>query len=206
MLRFFAIVLIASMLMGCAIWRGGDSSEQTTQPHYYVLEVDRGEREEIVINAPTLRIAPLRMTSKFRGQQIVFRTADSSYMPQVDHQFLTPPNEILQQQLENWLIASGLFSQVIADESSTTDWVLETAVTAFYGEARSNFSPAAILEMQFFFRSTTAPEDEGLVESGLHVSVNIAEMTPPAVVTGWRQALMKTLIALEVNLSDYFQK
>ncbi len=208
MLRFIVLaMLFVTLTTGCSLWRGERSApKQAAAPLYYVLEVARGEQAKEAVDAPVLRLAPLRVTSQFREKTIMFRVGESSYMPQADHQFLNTPEAILQQQLQSWLVQTGLFSDVVTDPTVAADWVLETAVTAFYGEARASYSPAAVLEMQFFFYSATGKQEEAVLESGLRVSADIAEMTPPEVVIGWRHALLKTLIALEVNLSDYFQQ
>ncbi len=201
-LQFILIGSITIGLMGCVSWRAEDAP---VTPHYYILEVERGEvAESNAENLPTLALRPLRVTSKFRGETILFRIGDQGYQSQTDHQFINNPQQMLTQQLQSWLDKSGLFSQVVTDERIPTDFILETAVTAFYGEARPNFSPAAVLEMQFFLTSSLA-ENDTLFEFGLRVSSDVLVLTPPAVVIGWRQALLKTLIALEVNLSDYFQ-
>ena len=202
-LQFILIGLMAIELIGCVSWRV-DNTPAT--PHYYVLEVERGEvAGNNAENLPTLALRPLRVTSKFRGKTILFRVGEQDYQSQADHLFIDDPQQILTQQLQNWLEQSGLFSQVVTDERIPTDFILETAVTALYGEARPNFSPAAVLEMQFFLTSPLA-EDKVLFESGLRVSSDVLGLSPAAVVIGWRQALLKTLIALEVNLSDYFQQ
>ena len=205
-LRFILIGLITITLMGCMSWRANDKKTETAEQAFYILEVERGEVAPAATDKPSLKLLPLRITSRFKGRDIIFRIDESHYEAQAEHQFVMSVEHMLSQQLQHWLEKSGLFSQVTTDESASTDLVLEAAVTAFYGEARPNFSPAAVLEMQFFLRAVSAEKNDVSFEFGLHVTSEVLELNPPEVVKGWRQALMKTLIALEVNLSDYFQK
>ena len=205
-LQFILIGLLATTLMSCMSWRGNNRQVKSVAPAFYILEVDRGDVMPTMTGAPSLKLLPLIVTSKVKGRNIIFRTDERNYEAQSGHQFITPSEQMLSQQLQHWLAGSGLFSLVTTDEDLSTDLVLETAVTAFYGEARPNFSPAAVLEMQFFLRDTSAEQDDVGFESGLRVTSEVLALSPPEVVKGWRQALMKTLIALEVNLSDYFQQ
>ena len=188
-------------------WPGKDKAPDLQPvPHYYILEVDRGETEKITSDLPVLNLLPLKITSRYRDVKLVFRLGNESYQSEPNHQFITSPEDILTQQVKNWLEKSGLFSKVMVGGKGGSGFTLETAVTAFYGVARPNLSPAAVLEMQFFLTDLSKSSEGALFEYGLRVSAEVTKSTPAETVIGWRQALMKTLIGLELNLSDYFQK
>ncbi len=84
--------------------------------------------------------------------------------------------------------------------------VLETSLTALYGDQREQFSPQAVLEMQFLLMSENTNSIVPLLQTGLRIEVDIDETTPTNVVKGWRQGLEELLATLEDDFSGYFSK
>lgn len=198
-----ALLLSLPMLLtACFSWGGGEEDSDT--PHYYVIDVDRGVVAQSFPQGRVLLLKPVRVVPHFRDKNIVFRVAESEYRALPSHELFTAPEEMFTAQLKRWLQKSGLFSQVVTDESVEADLVLESAVTALYGEKRPEYSPQSVLEMQFFM--TTAQDQKNLFQTGLRVDVNLEETTPGNVVTGWKQGLEELLTTLEQDLSAYFSK
>ncbi len=198
------IIILLVLLSGCLGL--GSKKDNDNTPHYYVVDVDRGAVASQFVADRVLYLKPVKITSHFRGKTIVFRIGDNEYQEQKSHQFFSEPQEMMTEQLKRWLQKTGLFSQVVVDEDIPADMVLETAVTALYGDAREQFSPQSVLEMQFFLLDADQNKMQALFQTGLNVEVDIAETTPPNVVKGWKQGLEELLATVEDDLSDYFSK
>ncbi len=200
--RLFILLSLTILLSACFSWGGGEDDDDT--PRYYVVDVDRGVVAQEFAEDRVLLLKPVRVVPHFRGKTIVFRVNESEYRSQPPHELFTEPEEMFTAQLKRWLQKSGMFSQVVTDDSVEADLVLESAVTGLYGEKRPEYSPQAVLEMQFFM--TSADDNKNLFQTGLRVDVDIEETTPGNVVTGWKQGLGELLATLEQDLSAYFAK
>jgi ABC-type uncharacterized transport system auxiliary subunit len=196
------LLSLTILLSACFSWGGGEDDDDT--PRYYVVDVDRGVVAQEFAEDRVLLLKPVRVVPHFRGKTIVFRVNESEYRSQPPHELFTEPEEMFTAQLKRWLQKSGMFSQVVTDDSVEADLVLESAVTGLYGEKRPEYSPQAVLEMQFFM--TSADDNKNLFQTGLRVDVDIEETTPGNVVTGWKQGLGELLATLEQDLSAYFAK
>ncbi|MFW5425665.1 MAG: ABC-type transport auxiliary lipoprotein family protein [Methylophagaceae bacterium] len=202
--RIFGFIAIVIMLNGCLGLGSKEESDDT--PHYYVIDVDRGAVASRFVENRVLYLKPVKLTSHFRGQTIVFRIGDNEYQQQMPNQFFSSPQDMFTEQLKRWLQKTGLFSQVVVNDDIAADMILETAVTALYGDDREQFSPQAVIEMQFFLLEADQNKTQPLFQTGLNVEVDIAETTPTNVVKGWKQGLEQLLSTVEDDLSDYFSK
>lgn len=200
--KVILVVALAGLISACFSWGGGEDEDAT--PRYYVVDVDRGVVAQEFAQDRVLLLKPVRVVPHFRDKTIVFRVNESEYQAQPPHELFTEPEEMFTAQLKRWLQKSGMFSQVVTDESVEADLVLESAVTGLYGEKRPEYSPQAVLEMQFFM--TSADDNKNLFQTGLRVDVDIEETTPGNVVTGWKQGLGELLATLGQDLSAYFAK
>jgi len=198
------LALIVSFLTGC--FGLGSNDEEDDTPHYYIIDVDRGAVAADFAKDRILYLKPVTVTSHFRGKTIVFRVGENEFRSQVPHEFFSEPEEMFTEQLRRWLQKSGLFSKVVTTQDEHADLVLETAVTALYGEQREQFSPQAALEMQFFLTSATGESQRVLFQTGLRIDVDVDAATPANVVKGWKQGLEELLATVEDDLSVYFSK
>jgi len=171
-----------------------------------LLDARRGTPATHFVENRVLRIKPVRITSIYQTKNIIFRVGESEYTPQLDHVFFSDQSEMITEQLRSWLQQSGLFSRVIVSDEESADMVLESAVTALYGEQRNQFSPQAVLEMQFFLSAERADLDKVLFQTGLRVETDIDQTTPANVVKGWKIGLTELFSTLEDDLSGYFSK
>lgn len=203
--RVLTLLLVMTQLSGC-FGLGSKEAEQDDTPHYYVIDVDRGAVAAEFVKNRVLFLKPVRVTSHFRGKTVVYRVGENEYQPQPPNQFFSDPSEMFTEQLRRWLQKSGLFSQVVVSKDAPADMVLETAVTALYGEQRDQFSPQAVLEMQFFLMDKDDNKTKPLFQTGLRVDVDIEQNSPADVVKGWKQGLEELLWTLEDDFSGYFTK
>ncbi|WP_292758071.1 ABC-type transport auxiliary lipoprotein family protein [Methylophaga sp. UBA2689] len=200
------VFVLFSLLTGCFGFGGGDKEAEDMQPRFYIVDVDRGNVAAQFAQNRVLRIKPIRIAPHYRTENIVFRIGDNEYQPQAGHLLLTDPQVMFTSQLQRWLSKSGLFSEVITDDSQPADLVLEAAVTKLYGDERAEYPPQAVLEMQFFISPGDADRSKMLFQTGFRVDASIDQTTPQTVVTGWQNALEEILATLEQDLSDYFDK
>ena len=194
--------MLTSLLSGCFGW----NSKPDDEVHYYVIDVNRSSVASEFVKNRVLLIKPVKLTSHFKTQNVVFKVGDNEFQPQPFDQFFSPPEEMFTEQLRRWLQRTGLFSSVIIDEKQPADMVLEVAVTALYGEVRQQFSPQSTLEMQFFLTSMDGDESKLLFQTGLRIDIDIDETTPSQVVKGWNIGLKELLFTLEDDLNGYFSK
>ena len=203
--RVLILFLLVNMLSGCFGFGSKEAVNEDT-PRYYMIDVARGSVAAEFAKDRVLRLMPVRVTSLYRGKTLVFRVGDNEYRPQPPHQFFADPSEMFTEQLRRWLQKTGLFSQVVITDDVPADMVLDTAVTALYGEQRDQFSPQAVLEMQFFLMSNDNNNTKPLFQTGLRVDVDIEKSTPENVVKGWKQGLEELLWTVEDDFSGYFTK
>jgi len=202
--RLIWILASVSLLTGCLGL--GSKDKDDDEPHYYVIDVDRGAIASQFEKDRVVRINPVRLTSHFRDGNIVFRIGENEYQQQNNHHFFSKPEEMLTDQVRRWLQKSGLFSQVIVSDDHAADLVLDVAVTKLYGDKREQFSPQAVLEMQFFLMTDDESNKQALYQTGLRIAIDIEETTPPNVVKGWKEGLEQLLATVEDDLSGYFSK
>lgn len=206
--RFKQVVfftLLVSLLTGC-FGLGSKDEEDDDTPHYYIIDVDRGAVAAEFVKNRVLYIKPVKVTSHFRGKHIVFKVGENEFRSSTNHEFFSEPEEMFTEQLKRWLQKSGLFSKVVTSKDESADLVLETAVTALYGEKREQFSPQAVLEMQFFLTSSDEEQQQALFQTGLRIDVDVAAARPANVVKGWKEGLEELLATVEDDFSGYFSK
>lgn len=203
--RVLVLFLLSGILSGC-LGFGSKEAVVDNTPHYYMIDVDRGSVATEFAKNRVLLLMPVRVTSLYREKTLVFRVGDNEYKPQPPHEFFADPSEMFTEQLRRWLQKTGLFTQVVTTSDVPADMVLESAVTALYGEQRDQFSPQAVLEMQFFLMSSNGENLKPLFQTGLRADVDIDESTPENVVKGWKQGLEELLSTVEVDFSGYFAK
>ena len=204
LLRVLTLFLLISMLSGCFGFSTKEAVDDS--PRYYILDVARDGVAAEFAKDRVLLLKPVRVTSLYRGKTLIFRVGENEYQPQPPHQFFTEPSEMITEQLRRWLQKTGLFSQVVITDDVPADMVLEAAVTALYGEQRDQFSPQAVLEMQFFLMSNDENNTKPLFQTGLRVDVDIEQSTPENVVNGWKQGLEELFSTVEDDFSGYFTK
>ena len=203
--RVLILFFLVSMLAGCFGFGSKEDVNDDT-PHYYIIDVARDGVATEFAKDRVLRLMPVRVTSLYRGKTLVFRVGENEYQPQPPHQFFTDPSEMFTEQLRRWLEKTSLFSRVVITDDIPADMVLEAAVTALYGEQREQFSPQAVIEMQFFLMSNDDDNTKLLFQTGLRVDVDIEQSTPQNVVKGWKQGLYELFSTLEDDFSGYFIK
>lgn len=204
--RSLLLVTVSFLLSACSIF-GTEKPESDLQAErFYVIDVDRGIREDVSVPNRVVRLLPVKLTSQYRNRAIMFKVGENEFQPQPQDQFFATPEEMFTEQLQRWLEKTGIFTKVILNDSEPADMVLQTAVTALYGDKRENFPPQSVLEMQFFLLSEPDTTAQAIYQTGLRIDIDIEETTPANVVKGWKTGLKQILTTIEDDLSDYFSK
>lgn len=203
--KIFLLVMTFS-ISACTTFSSEKPQLEQQPERYYVIDVDRGIREDVKTTDRVVRLLPVKLTSQFRDKTILFKVGENEYQPQTAHQFFATPEEMFTEQLQRWLVKTGIFTKVVTDESEQADMVLQTAVTALYGDNRETNPPQAVLEMQFFLLSEPETTAQAIFQTGLRADINIDETTPASVVKGWQIGLKQILTTIEDDLSDYFSE
>lgn len=201
--RLLVISCLSLLLAGCFSFGLGDRDD--AEPQYYLLNADRGRSVTPQPAAPSITIVTVEVVSRYRDINLVYRVDDERYESVPGHEFIDQPARMFTAELKRWLEKSGLFSTVKVAESgenAETDYVLQTAVSAFFGERRRQYSPLAVLEMQFFLSKPGT--EEPVFETGYLIEADIPEASPQQTVKGWNMALTETLGRLELDMGDFF--
>jgi cholesterol transport system auxiliary component len=198
------IVILVMTLSACFSMGSNDISPAETQ--YYILSTDRGHVASHFVENRVLLIKPVRVTSQYRGKNIVTKIGENEYQPMLGQTFFSTPDMMFTEELKRWLQKTGLFSVVTTDETQAADMILETAVTGFYGETREQFSPKSVLEMQFFLMDSATHSQAPLFQTGLNVEVDVNDASASEFVKGWKTGLYELFATLEDDLSGYFSK
>ena len=203
--NFIKWLLLILVLQLTACFSTGDKQDE--MPHFYAIDVDRGHVANDFAKQRVLYLHPVKLTAQYQTKLITLRVGESEFQPQLGHELITDPQDMLTDQLRRWLLKTGLFSDVITKDYAKADMALETAVTALYGEAREQFSPQSVLEMQFFLSvEDEAGKREPVFQTGLRGEVDIEDTTPPKVVKGLKIGLSEVLATFESDLSGFFEK
>lgn len=197
------LLLLVSLLAGC--FSIGDQKDD--MPRFYAIDVDRGHVATDFVKKRVLYLHPVTLTGQYQTKQIMLRVGDNEFQPQLGNEFVTEPQDMLTDQLRRWLLKTGLFSDVITHDYAKADMALETAVTAFYGEGREQFSPQSVLEMQFFLSvEDELGKREPIFQTGLRGEVDITDTSATEVVKGFKIGLLEVLSTFESDLSGFFDK
>lgn len=205
-LRSLFLLNVSLFISACSTL-GGEKPLPGHEPErYYVIDVDRGIRKDVDASDRVVRLLPVKLTSQYREKAILFKVGENEFQPQHKHQFFATPEEMFTEQLQRWLEKTGIFTKVILSETEPADMVLQTAVTALYGDKRAAFPARAVLEMQFFLLSEPETSTQAIFQTGLRTDIDIEETTPANAVKGWKTGLKQILTTIEDDLSNYFSK
>lgn len=171
------------------------------EKHYYALEVTRASESPAPDAGAILKIRKLRISPRFEGTEIVYRTGEARYQSDFYNEWFIAPSAMLTQQLQNWLTHARLFQHVVETSSSLeAGYLLEGVVNALYGDFRLNGSPKAVLNMQIVVIKDRPAREEIVFRREYQEEVDIGDLSPDALVGGWNHGLRHSLMTLEEDL------
>lgn len=192
-LRLPAALLLGGFLVGCL-------GQPAPVKRRYVLDVrparvhDPGSRGVVQLNR--VRVAPL-----FERKGLVYRTGDERYEADFYNEFYSPPGEMVREALEQWLMRSGVFSDVIQPSMrAEPDWWLDGRVDKIYADVRNPDAPEAVLETEWVLVNARARNLPVVFEKSYSSVVALRDREPATVVEGLRRALVSTFEQLDGDL------
>ncbi len=194
-LRLPAALLAAVFVAGCL------SGQAAPQKQRYVLEVnpvrvsDPGARGAVQVNR--VGVAPL-----FERKGLVYRTGDDRYEASFYHEFYSPPGELIREAMGQWLLRSGVFSEVVSPTMHAhPDWWLEGRVSKLYTDVRRADSPEVVLELGWTLLDSHSATFQVVFEKSYSAVVALSDREPATIVDGMRRALVHTFEQLNVDMA-----
>jgi uncharacterized lipoprotein YmbA len=193
---------LCSALLASVVWLGclGGLSVPTKQR--YVLDVsparvsDPGVHGVVQVNR--VRVAPL-----FERKGLVYRTGDDRYESEFYHEFYSQPGELIRQSLGEWLVRSGVFSDVVSPTMrADPDWWLEGRVTKLYADVRRADAPEAVLEIEWILLDARSMDFRTVFARSYSAVVALSDREPATVVDGLRRALVHSFERLNEDLAQ----
>ena len=171
------------------------------EKQFFVLNASRNEKPSPSTSDAVLKIQRFRVSSRFEGKGFVYRLGDLTYESDFYNEFLISPDVMIAEEVNKWLTQSGLFQYVISSSSLIDPtFYLEGVVTTLYGDYRSNQSPEAVLEVQFFLVRNVSARPVVVFEKTYRQEASLKEKSPAALAEGWSRSLGHILSQLEADL------
>ncbi len=191
-----ALLVSSALSSGCV-----SLAKSFPEKHFYSLDVVRQGEQVGPASGTVLKVQRFRISPRFEGKEMVYRTSDTRYESDFYNEWFISPNAMVTQQAQNWLANAGLF-QAVVDSSSSLDatHVLEGSVTALYGDYRQKEAPKAVLDFQVVLINEGASHTEIVFRREYRQVVDMANMSPDTLASGWNEGLRQILAALEKDL------
>jgi cholesterol transport system auxiliary component len=171
------------------------------EKQFFVLNTSRNEKTSASKSDAVLKIQRFHVASRFEGNGFVYRRGDLKYESDFYNEFLISPGVMITEEVNKWLMQSGLFQHVISSSRLIEPtFYLEGVVSALYGDYRSNHSPEAVLEVQFFLVRNVSARPVVVFEKTYRQEAALKEKSPAALAEGWSRSLEHILSQFEANL------
>lgn len=196
------IFILFFLLSGCI-----NLERSYIEKRYFVLEASRDEDISSPDTDAILKVRRFRVSAKYEGKGLVYRTRDLSYESDFYNEFFIPPASMFTEEIRKRLAGAGLFKHVV-DTSSLLDstYILEGAVTALYGDYRVNTAPKAVMEIKFLLLQETDTNPEIAFQRQYHKEEPLKGNTPDALVKSWSTAFNLILTEFETDLKENLSK
>jgi len=158
----------------------------------------KGAEQSRVIQVKRFHISP-----RFKGKGFVYRFEKLKFESDFYNEFFISPDEMITEQVQQWLSESEIFTLVTARNSEPPpDCVLEGRITELYGDFRNGGTPKAVMELKFLLLSANKSPVQILFKKRYRADIPIKEKRSALLATGWNQALEKILNQLEHDLKS----
>jgi cholesterol transport system auxiliary component len=166
-----------------------------------VLDVSHPGTTVPSADGAVLTIRKLRVSPRYEGKELVYRTGNLSYESDFYNEFFITPSALFTEEVRQWLAAAGLFQHVVDSASSVeATYILEGNVLTLYGDYRDNNAPHAVLEMQFFLLENISARSEIVFQKTYRQEISLSARSTTALIQGWNEALRAILTMLETDL------
>lgn len=203
MMRQNDLLTYPVVIFALALFLSGCMSRKYVERRSYALEVSRAEVASSSETEAVLRVRNFRVSPRYEGKRLVYRSEDGSYESDFYNEFLTSPDTMITEEVRQWLAGSGLFQQVV-DFSGQIEptHILEGTVTDLYGDFSEGSQPRAALQMEFFLIQEVSGRSRVIFQKRYRREAALKTDSPDAVVQGWNQALAYILAEFERDLRE----
>jgi len=191
-------VLFLSLAASCV-----SVSKEYPDIHSFVLDAHRSGEKGALAVRENLIVRRLRISPRFETQSFVYRTDEHAFESDFYNDFLVAPDQLITEEVRDWLRRSGLFLHVLTPDSrADAELVLEGNIVALYGDYSKPREPMAVIELQLFLIREPGGASEVLLERSWHREVLMTGDRPADLVAGWNQGLTAILQGLEATLAN----
>ena len=193
-------LVLTFVLPGCSLKKAVQQS--TPERRHFVLEAPRTAPPGSARSEGILYVRDMTVSPRYEGAGFVYKRGEAEYTTDFYNRFLVPPDLLVTQEVRDWVLAAGVFSEVIQSGSLVAPThALEGRVNALYGDY-SLQPPQAVLEMEFFLVEDPLNRSAFVFHQRYREQVTLADRKPASLVQGWSSALARTLGALEQDLGS----
>ncbi len=191
-----AVVLLT--LAGCV-----NLEKSYPDRHYFVLDLEHELKPANPTGNGVLQVVGARVSPRYEQRSFTYRISDTGYETDFYNQFLVPPAPLITEEIRKGLTQSQLFRHVIASSSQIPPThVLDSRVSALYGDFRETAAPKAVLAIEFFLSRDSPEKSAILLERRYVKSVPLDGRSAEALVRGWNRALREILTALVADIKS----
>jgi uncharacterized lipoprotein YmbA len=201
------LVLLMLLVQGCSV--GVDLQRPAPVKQTYMLELDR-EPLEASVDAPTLRIAPVRVAAGFEGRALVYRMAQGRFEADFYNQWFTSPRDQVFELATQWFNHGQVFREVVPQNLATqADYRLDLLLTRLYVDMSDPARHVGRVGLQAYLSSRDAEGRSVLMHETLDAAHPVSVMGGEAVgdatarVAALADALEDVLAQLEQRIGDH---
>ena len=192
------LTLVSLLLPGCSLKKAVQQS--APEKRHFVLEASRSDSAGPAGNQSVLYVRDVTVSPRYEGAGFVYKRGESEYMTDFYNRFLIPPDLLVTQEVRDWVLAAGVFGQVIDSGSLVAPThALEGRVNALYGDYTVQPSNA-VLEIELFLVEDPLNRSAVVFHERYREEVSLDDGKPESLVRGWNTALARALGELEQDL------
>lgn len=201
---------VAAVAVGLALAAACGCSapvKEYPEKRQYVLEVSRPGRAAAPLGAGVAKVRQFRISSRFEGTGLVYRTGDVSYEADFYNEFLTSPASLITEEARDWLGSSGVFAQVVdAGSGADARYILEGNITGLYGDFSDAKKPRAVMAISIVLLDQDSAEVSIASFKKYRAEAALESNAAAELVKGWNKCLAEILSAAEKDLRKAVSK
>lgn len=195
--------MVLAIIWGLTVAGCAELGVDAPRKHEYVFDVERSGEESGAGSGKVLEVRPFRVSSRFEGTELVYRTGDLRYETDFYNVFLSGPAGNISEEVRQWLGQSGLFASVVHPVSQVdTTLVMEGDITALYGDYQDLSNPKAVMEIEVLVMDNTGGDHAIEYHDVYRVEIALESRRAEELVTGLNKCLEGILQAMEQDLRE----
>jgi cholesterol transport system auxiliary component len=190
-LSFCSFLILAAFLAGCP-----NVNKPYPERTYFLFEVPSPSQTLTTMPGTTLDVNRFSISPRSEGREFIYRTTDLEFKSDFYNQFFRPPNNIMTENVRQWLNESGLFHDVLTPVSQAIgNYTIEGNIIDLYGDYRNQAAAKAVMSIQLFLLKISEDgSDPTILLSKTYTSEQpIGIASPQNLMNGWNLALENIL-------------